>query len=97
MRVFGASAVTSMAVSATLFCGCSDGPPVPKGPVSTANAGKAAFNEAKAIEKIYHAGYTNITLAKREPDGAWRAQAVRRNSAEPVVVSVTEDGPVITR
>ena len=97
MRGFGASAVMSMVASAILFCGCSDGPPVPKGPVSTANSGKAAFNEAKAIEKIYHAGYTNITLAKREPDGAWRAQAVRRNSATPVVVSVTEDGPVVSR
>jgi hypothetical protein len=97
MRGSAVSVATSMGMSAILLCGCSDGHSVPSGPVSTADAGKAAFNEAKAIEKIYHAGYTNISSPTRDPDGAWRARATRRGSAELVVVSVTKDGPVVTR
>jgi hypothetical protein len=97
MRGAAANAVASMVTSASLLYGCTGGHPTPTGPVSTPNAGKAAFNEAKAIEKIYHAGYTNISLATHDRGGVWRGQAIRRSSGAPVVVSVTEGGPVVAR
>ena len=107
MKVFGMSGwpartVISLSTAAILLWSCSDSHPapigpVPTGPVSTAHAGKAAFNESKAIEKIYHAGYTNISLTMRGGDGVWRGHAVRRGSGAPVAVSVAEDGPVVAR
>jgi hypothetical protein len=97
MRGSRAGAVISAVFSAILLVGCSGGHPVPTGPVSTANAGKAAFNEAKAIEKIYQAGYTDISLSTRDRDGVWRGQAIRRGSGAPVEVFVTQDGPVVAR
>ena len=92
-----ARALTSLIVAALMLNGCSGGHVVPTGPVSTPNAGKAAFNESKAIEKAYHAGYTNITLTARDQDGAWRGNAIRRGSGESAVISVTENGPVVAR
>jgi hypothetical protein len=97
MRGCTVRAATYTLTSAIILCACSQAHPVPNGPVSTPNAGKAAFNEAKAIEKIYHAGYTNISLRTHDADGAWRGQAIRRSSGAPVVVSVTQDGPVVAR
>jgi hypothetical protein len=97
MRGSAASGIMSMVASTILMCGCSGDNPIPTGPVSTPNGGKAAFNEAKAIEKIYHAGYTNISLTRRDPDGVWRGQATRRGSGAPTVVSVAEEGPVTAR
>jgi hypothetical protein len=87
------SAAVVLAGSATL-AGCSESHPAPTGPVSRANAGKAAFNEAKAIEKVYRAGYTQISL-RPAADGVWRGSARRRGEAVPVDLSVTEDGPVV--
>jgi hypothetical protein len=97
MRGSAGLAVTAMIALEGLLCGCSDGHPLPTGPVSTPDAGKAAFNEAKAIEKIYHAGYTNITLRGRDPGGGWHGQATRRNSGVQTTVSVTAQGPVVVR
>jgi len=97
MRGHAARAVMAMLASSILLCACSRGHSVPTGPLSTPNAGKAAFNEAKAIEKVYHAGYTDISLNTHDPDGVWRGRAIRRSSGAPVVVSVTEDGPVVAR
>jgi hypothetical protein len=97
MRASAASGITSMVASTILMCGCSGDTPIPTGPVSTPDGGKAAFNEAKAIEKIYHAGYTNISLTQRDPDGVWRGQATRRGSGAPVAVSVSEDSLVVAR
>jgi len=97
MRGYAARAVTLMLASSILLCACSRSHSVPTGPLSTPNAGKAAFNEAKAIEKIYHAGYTRISLRTHDADGVWRGQAISRSSGAPVVVSVTENGPVVAR
>ncbi len=63
--------------------------------MSRADAGKAAFNEAKAIEKVYRAGYTGISLRAGE-GGVWRGQAHRRGASRSVPVSVTQDGPVVS-
>ena len=87
----------SVVAAAAVVCGCSAHHPVPVGPVSIANAGKAAFNETKAIERIYNAGYTNISLMTHDPDGVWRGRAVKRSSGAPTEVSVTQDGPVVVR
>jgi hypothetical protein len=87
----------SLLASTLLLCGCSGPHPAPTGPVSRANAGKAAFNEAKAIEKIYRAGFTRISLMRRDDNGVWRGQAVRKGTQTPVTVSVTEDGPVVAQ
>lgn len=75
---------------ALLLSACSDGQ------VSYVNAGKAGFNEAKAVEKIYRAGYTSIHISGRGTNGAWRGYAFRRGSTEPIAVSVAEVGPVIS-
>ena len=92
-----AGGVASLLIAAGALAGCSEPAPAPVGPVSTAGAGKAAFNESKAIEKIYHAGYTGISNLTPGPDGAWRGQATRKGSRTPVAISVTESGPVVAR
>ena len=97
MRGFSVMTVALIGAAAVLVCGCSASHAVATGPVSIPDAGKAAFNETKAIEKIYNAGYTHIAMMTRDPDGVWSGHAVRRSSREPVVVSVTEGGPVIVR
>jgi hypothetical protein len=97
MRLFAAGTLAPLAVAALLLCGCSGDEPVPTAPVSAPNAGKAAFNESKAIEKAYHAGYTNITLRPRDRDGVWRGNAIRRGSGAPAAIAVTENGPVVAR
>ena len=93
MRSF-ARAVASLLIAAGALAGCSGPHPAPTGPVSTAGAGKAAFNETKAIEKIYYAGYTGISNVRRDADGVWRGRATRKGSNTPVAVAVTETGPV---
>jgi hypothetical protein len=82
-------------IAAGALASCSEPHPAPGGPVSRAGSGKAAFNEAKAIEKIYHAGYTGISLTGRDADGVWRGYAVKKRGGQRVPVSVTETGPVI--
>ena len=96
MRSF-ARGVASLLIAAGALAACSESHPAPTGPVSTTNAGKAAFNESKAIEKIYQAGYTRITNMNRDADGVWRGLATRKGSQTSVAVSVTENGPVIAR
>ena len=80
---------------AGLLAGCSGAHPVPTGPVSREGAGKAAFNEARAIDRISQAGYTHITIARRDADGTWRGKAVRKGDDRVFAVSVTEAGPVV--
>ena len=96
MRSFSRG-VASVLIAAGALTGCSGPHPAPTGPVSTANAGKAAFNESKAIEKIYQAGYTGIASMNRDADGVWRGLATRKGSKTSVAVSVTKDGPVIAQ
>ncbi|MEO7027418.1 MAG: hypothetical protein ABI056_07680 [Caulobacteraceae bacterium] len=69
-------------------------PPVPLGPLSEPGAGKAAFNEAKATETLYRAGYRAITGLRRGADGAWRGAATR--AGRDVEVAVTAEGLVTT-
>jgi putative membrane protein len=97
MRALTAYGGLLLLATAGSLAGCSGPHPAPTGPVSTANAGKAAFNEAKAIEKIYHAGYTGISSMRRDPDGVWRGDAIKKGGQTQVVVSVTEDGPVVAQ
>lgn len=67
-------------------------PPVSLGPLSEPGAGKAAFNEAKATETLYRAGYRAITGLRRGADGAWRGAATR--AGRDVEVTVTAEGLV---
>lgn len=97
MRATATRAVTAFFASGLLATGCSDPAPRPTGAVSKANAGKASFSESKAIEKIYRAGFTGISSMRRDADGAWRGQAIRKGSETMVTVSVVEDGTVVAR
>jgi hypothetical protein len=82
-------------ILAGVLAGCSPHGPAPTGPLSREGAGKASFTEAKAIEKVYHAGYTGISMTGRDADGVWRGLAARKRDDRRVAVSVTENGPVV--
>ncbi len=49
-------------------------------------AGRNSFTEAQAKSKIEEAGFTNVTVLKKDENGVWRGKAKKGNAATDVSV-----------